>query len=83
MSDLILATIRKNAREELRIGLSEFNGHDLANLRVWFKTDDGEMRPGKAGLAFRLDMLPSVIRGLNDLEVEARRRGLVDRGPRP
>ena len=78
MADTLIASIEKNAREEIRVSLSEFNGHDLANLRVWFKTDDGDMRPGKAGLAFRIEQLPAVIRALTDLEAEARRLGLVE-----
>lgn len=78
MADQIIASIPKNAREEIRIALSEFKGHHLANLRIWFTADDGDMRPGKAGLAFRLEKLPAVIQALNDLEAEARRLGLVE-----
>jgi len=81
MADTLIASIEKNAREVIRVSLSEFNGHDLANLRVWFKTDDGDMRPGKAGLAFRLEKLPAVIKALTDLEAEARRLGLVEVSP--
>lgn len=77
MAETLIATIDKNAREEIRISLSEFNGHDLANIRVWFRTDDGDMRPGNKGLAFKLEKLPAVIQALNDLEAEARRLGLI------
>ena len=77
MADTIIANIPKNRREEIRISLSTSNGHDLANLRVWFTADDGQMRPGKSGLAFRLDKLPAVIEALGQLEAEARRRGLI------
>jgi hypothetical protein len=80
MVDHIVSTIRKNAREELRIGLSDFNGYDLANIRVWFQADDGTMRPGNKGLAFKLAMLPEVIAALQQLETEARRRGLIGEG---
>lgn len=77
MADATIASIPKNAREEIRIVLSEFNGHDLANIRIWFTADDGSMRPGNKGLAFKLDKLPAVIQALTDLEAEARRRGLI------
>ena len=77
MPDTTIATIEKNKTEEIRISLSDFNGYDLANLRVWFRADDGQMRPGKSGLAFRLDKLPAVIEALGQLEAEARRRGLI------
>ena len=51
-----MIALRKNAREELRVSLDEFKGHRLLNLRVWFEGDDGQMRPGKQGVALRLEM---------------------------
>jgi hypothetical protein len=77
MANNLIASIEKNAREEFRISLSEFNGYDLANVRVFYRTDDGDMRPGKAGLAIRLEKLPAVIQALTELEAEARRLGLI------
>ena len=79
MAEKLIATIEKNKLEEIRVSLAAFNGYDLANLRVFYRTDDGDMRPGKAGLAFRLEKLPAVIQALNDLEAEARRSGLLGR----
>jgi len=56
-----IAAIPKNRRgEEIRISVDEFNGHDLVNLRVWFQADDGDMRPGRQGIAFRLELLEDV-----------------------
>lgn len=81
MADTLIASIPKNAREEIRVSLSEFNGHDLANLRVWFDAGDGEQRPGNKGLAFKLDKLPAVIEALQQLEAEAHRLGLVEVSP--
>ncbi len=78
MADQLIASIEKNAREEIRVSLSEFNGYDLANVRVFYRTDGGDMRPGKAGIAFRVGKLPAIIQALTDLETEARRLGLVE-----
>ena len=52
-----IAIIRKNVREELRVSVDEFRGHQLINMRVWFEGEDGRMRPGKQGLALRLGLL--------------------------
>lgn len=60
--------IRKNAREEIRITLDDFKGLQLVNLRVWFDAGNGECRPGKQGVAFRLDLLPEVLEALGALE---------------
>lgn len=58
-----LATIKKNAREELRISIDEFKGQTLCNLRIWYE-DGNEYHPGKQGLALRLALLPDLIAAL-------------------
>ena len=63
-----IAVIRKNTREELRISLDTFQGHDLVNLRVWFEDNDGIMRPSKKGLAFKLALLPEVAAALQSAQ---------------
>ncbi|PQV56578.1 transcriptional coactivator p15 (PC4) [Defluviimonas denitrificans] len=52
-----IATIPKNAREEIRVEVQDFKGHRLLNIRVWYDDGTGEYRPGKQGLALRLDRL--------------------------
>jgi transcriptional coactivator p15 (PC4) len=78
LSQGALATIRKNAAEEIRIGLSEFNGHDLLNIRIWTEPRNGgsERIPTKAGIACRV-ALPEIIAALQQAEAEARARGLL------
>jgi hypothetical protein len=56
----LVATIRKNRREDLRVSIDHYRGHELVSLRVWFEADDGTMRPGKQGIALRLDLLPDL-----------------------
>lgn len=60
-------TIRKNSKEEVRLGIEEFKGHRLVNIRVWYDAGNGEMRPGKHGLAVRLELLPEVRAALAQL----------------
>ena len=57
-------SIRKNAREELRIERQEYRGHDMINLRVWFDDGTGEYRPGKQGIAFKAELLMDVLDAL-------------------
>jgi hypothetical protein len=63
-----IATFRKNSREEVRVSLDDFKGHQLVNVRVWFEAEDGEMRPGKQGLAIRRELLPELAAALNQVE---------------
>ncbi|KAA9005942.1 transcriptional coactivator p15/PC4 family protein [Histidinibacterium aquaticum] len=59
----VLASIRKNAREELRVSRDEYKGHDMINLRVFYDAGD-EMRPGKQGIAFKAELLPELLNAL-------------------
>ncbi len=61
-----MIALRKNSREELRVSVDEFRGHRLLNLRVWFESDDGTLRPGKQGLAVRLEMAGDLTRAIQE-----------------
>ena len=77
---MTVAVIQKNAREELRVSVETFRGVPIVNLRVWFRNEEGEWRPGKQGVALRLELLPELRQALAEAEVEAGRRGLMPEG---
>ena len=56
--------IAKNAREVIRIERQDFRGHDLINIRVFYDAGEGEMKPGKQGVAFRAALLPDIVDAL-------------------
>lgn len=64
--DIIIARIAKNGREQVRVALTEFKGHALVSIRVWFRNDYGQMKPGKSGIALRLDLIPDLVKALKD-----------------
>jgi hypothetical protein len=75
-----IRTIRKNQREEIRIGLSEFHKdgvtHDMVGARVFY--DNGaEYRPGRNGLNLKIEHLPALIEGLQAAADKARAAGLL------
>ena len=74
-----IATMQKNKLEEIRIELSNFNGYDLINIRVWVEPRDrgSEKIPTKAGIACKVALLPELIVALQRAEAEARRLGLL------
>ena len=61
---LDLGTIRKNAREEIRLTVETFHGCEIVNARVWYRDTAGEYRPGRQGLAFRLELLGEMLNAL-------------------
>ena len=73
-----IATIRKNAAEEVRVSLDEFKGHNLISLRVWCDPYAGDERvPTKRGLSVSVRLLPELIEALQRAEAEARAAGLL------
>ncbi len=74
----LIATVRKNASDEVRIALSEFRGTSLIDMRVFSDFDgSGERRPTKKGLALSVTRLPDLIDALQLAKAEAERRGLM------
>jgi Transcriptional Coactivator p15 (PC4) len=73
----LIAAIRRNAREEIRVTLGEWNGAPVFGVRAWFKADDGTMRPSKDGFTLRAGLLPDLARALADAEPIAREAGLL------
>lgn len=71
---VILASLAKNKREQLRIALDEWQGVHLIDLRVTTELSDatGIQVPTKKGLSLRVEMLGDVIAALRDAEVKAR-----------
>lgn len=60
-----LGTIRKNSREEIRLTVETYKGAEIVSARVWYRDEEGEYRPGKQGLAFRLELLGDVLAALS------------------
>ena len=68
MKNKIIAKIRKNALEEIRIGLNEFKNKEIIDLRVWLELPSGDFIPTKKGIAFSKECLASLLKGLKRVE---------------
>jgi hypothetical protein len=56
MAESFIATFEKNSKEEVRFSVDEFHGKKLINIRVYFRDNDGQYKPGKQGLAVSVDL---------------------------
>ena len=56
--------IRRSDSERLRITISEFKGRTFIDLRVWYSTESGEFKPGRAGVSLRPEQVGEVVQGL-------------------
>lgn len=76
-----IATIRKNAREVLKVELTSFKGHDLLALRLWAEKSDGSGHvPTPKGINVAVQLLPAIREALTEAEREARAAGLLGEG---
>lgn len=55
--------IEKSDREQIRISLNQYEGHDYIDIRQFFNTPEG-VRPTKKGVTLRKDLYPELLQGI-------------------
>ena len=70
--------LEKNSRESLVINQTEFKGVKLVDVRVFYKDENGDLKPTKKGVSVRLEQLDALIKALSDLSATAREQELVE-----
>lgn len=79
--DAVIETIEKNETEIIRVGITEYNGHDLAYFRVFFHSrtapEDDPYLPSKKGLTVSMRLLPQLIAALQKTQDAAISAGLL------
>jgi|YNPNPStandDraft_1061719.scaffolds.fasta_scaffold04715_7 hypothetical protein len=77
--DKIVHQFVKNATEEVRVSLTEFKGHKLIDLRIYFEPEDGgDRRPTKKGITIDVGLYPELKRALLKLEKELLKEKLLE-----
>ena len=67
--DKTVATFQKNKFQEVRIGIREFKGNDLVDIRTWTMTQGAtEMVPTAKGVTINVNLLPQLRKALEDAE---------------
>ena len=67
--DKTVATFQKNKFQEVRIGIREFKGNDLVDIRTWTMTQgSNEMVPTAKGVTINVHLLPQMKKALEDVE---------------
>ena len=72
-----IAEFAKNKRETLRIELTQFNGRDVVNARIWAPKEGVGLVPTPKGLTISPDLLPQLIGGLQAAQEAAIKLGIV------
>lgn len=60
--------IERNPTEKLIIEDSEYKGHELVTLRIYFLSREEEWLPTKKGVTFKRDQLDEVLEALNKIK---------------
>jgi hypothetical protein len=66
--DQVIATIAKNADEEIRVSLREYKGHPFIDIRVYWKPPEGEPGPTKKGVTLNPELFPELKKAMGALE---------------
>jgi len=74
----IISTIEKNSREEIRVEITEYKGHDLVGVRVYADSQNCDERiPTPKGITLGVHLIPQLIEALKQAQSEAIKAGLV------
>ncbi|MDD5504151.1 MAG: transcriptional coactivator p15/PC4 family protein [Candidatus Omnitrophica bacterium] len=73
-----IATFNKNKFEEIRIGIKEYKGFDLIDLRVWVDSKEaGSKVPTAKGLSLNIELFPQFKKAVMSLEEALRKNNLL------
>lgn len=67
----LLASIERNATEELQIAINEYKGKQYVDLRIFYTNDEGDTwNPTKKGVTVAPDKIDDVIEALTKAKAE-------------
>ncbi len=76
----IVHQFAKNATEEVRVSLSEYKGHKLIDLRIYYEPEDGgDRRPTKKGITIDVGLYPELKKALLKVEEELLKSNLLEK----
>ena len=64
----VVHEFEKNGLEVVRFALTEFKGHQLVDVRVFYQDDEGEWRPTKKGVSLSIDLIEDLCEGIRKLQ---------------
>ena len=67
--DKTVAVFKKNKFQEIRVGIREFKGNDLIDIRTWTMTQGAdEMVPTAKGVSMNISLLSELKKSLDEAE---------------
>jgi len=76
--DKTISVFQKNKFQEVRVGIREFKGNDLVDIRTWTMTQGSEeMVPTAKGVSINVNLLPQLKSALNEVEKVLQENGMI------
>jgi fumarate hydratase class II len=67
--DKTVSVFRKNKFQEIRVGVREFKGNDLLDIRTWTMTQgSADMVPTAKGVSINIKLIKDLKKSLNEVE---------------
>ena len=67
--DKTITTFKKNKFQEIRVGIREFKGNDLIDIRTWTMTQGSDdMVPTAKGVSINVSLYGELKKALNQVE---------------
>ena len=76
--DKTICSFPKNKFQEIRIGIREFKGNDLIDIRTWTMTQGtDEMVPTAKGVSINVNLLSNLKKALDEVETVLKENKMV------
>ena len=75
----VVKTFSKNKFQEIRVGVTEYQGNDLIDIRTWTtRPNSDEMSPTAKGVSINVKLYPELKEAVLALEKELKSNGLLE-----
>ncbi len=76
--DKTVCVFQKNKFQEVRVGIREYKGNDLIDIRTWTMTQGSEeMVPTAKGVSINVHLLPELRKAVDVVEQELKKNSML------
>ena len=77
MEPIVIADFQKNKTEDIKLSLTEYQGHKLIDFRVYYKDKEGESKPTKKGITVNVKFFPELKEAILAAETILKEKELI------
>lgn len=76
--DRTIATFQKNKFQQIHVGVREFKGNDLIDIRVWTQVQGGDHMVATAkGVSMNIHLVPELRKALEQVEATLKQEKML------